>query len=238
LIKVILFLIVCVNLVAAVQPMMGDTAELRIWYSSYSNTSGDGINGKITLKSIQSAFGGANEYRFVLIPPEGIIRNFMPTPAGGISIGIVVMNRMPSNITDCSGIFKSCQWITGFTSNYGLVGIKKAYFPLLPRNKQYERDDHFTIRLNDTTGLFYSFVSGERVFKGIFKKYASRSDRVGTNLDSGERALIYVRDNPFRLGGIVLHSDILREFDAYFKGIGMGYYGMTIGVYHSAKKGR
>ncbi len=215
-------------------PKTGDQADLRFWYSSSSSSGGNGINGTINLIDIQRPFGGELNFTFVISIQGEESSPMFPTPEGGFKITIKVADCKPNMVMSSSSKFLIGPWITGLTTNFGFSGSQEICFPLLPPEKRYENKDWFLVRFNDTTGLYCEYIENQRAFKGTVKKYNNRSDTYGEPVIGGDKYTIYTKDNPFRLGAIVIHSSITTLINKEFKGIGPGYYGMTVGTYRSS----
>jgi hypothetical protein len=212
-------------------PAVGDRAEIRIWYSAYNNGSGTGLGGNISLINIESTIGDEHLFTFLLDTKGDGGKTFFAVPPDGYRISIRIGNHKPNNVVSGSAKFINGPWITGLSSNFGFSGTQELCFPVLPPERSYENKDWFLVRFNDTIGLYCEYNSIQRAFSGTIKKYDNRHDSSGDPVITGDKFMLYTKDTPFRLGAVVVHSSISEYINKEFKGIGSGYYGLTLGLY-------
>jgi hypothetical protein len=212
-------------------PAIGDNAELRIWYSRTNNNSGNGINGNLSLIKIESSYGDELYFSFLFNFLGNENSSPFPVPNEGYQITIKLANHKPSSIISCSSKFGACPWITGVNTNFGMNTSQLIWFPLLPPERDYENKDWYSVRVNDSIALYCEYISGKAAFLGTFKKSKNNVDRENQVISTGDKYIIYTKNNPFRLGAIVVHSDIPAILQSEFKGIGEGYYGLKLGIY-------
>ena len=227
----VLFL-VC-HITAYSDPTVGDRAEIRIWYSVSSANSGAGLGGSISLINIENTFSDERLFTFLLNTNSARENSFITVPSEGYRISIKIGNHKPSFVVSGTAKFMNSPWIVGLSSNFGFSGSLNVCFPVLPSEKSYEDKDWFIARFNDTISLYCEYNYSQRAFYGTIKKYNNRQDLSGEPAIAGDKYVLHTNETPFRLGAIVIHSSISEYINKRFKGIGEGYYGLTIGSYIS-----
>ena len=212
-------------------PTIGDRAEIRIWYSVSSVNSGAGLGGSISLINVENTFSDERLYTFLLNTNSARENSFVTIPAEGYRISIKIGNHKPSFVISGSAKFMTSPWIVGLSSNFGFSGSLNVCFPVLSSEKKYEEKDWFLARFNDTISLYCEYNYSQRAFYGTIKKYNNRQDVSGDPVITGDKYVLHTNETPFRLGAVVIHSSISEHINKQFKGIGEGYYGLTIGSY-------
>jgi hypothetical protein len=214
-------------------PATGDRAEVRVWYNK-DNGSQNGISSPVELISIDNV-GGEQIFNFKFTGLDGTKAQF-PMPSNGFVVGLRLSNYRPVAVTAGSSRLLNGPWITGIVSNFGFSGTRELFFPVLPPSENYDQTDWYQIRLNDSIQIYCQYTTEKRMFYGTVKKVTAATGVHGEKIDGGELYSLHTRDNPFRLSMVVIHSSITRFVNPGFKGLGDGYYGITIGNYSSVMK--
>ena len=160
--------------------------------------------------------------------------SFFAIPPDGYRISIKIGNSKPNIVVSGSAKFINGPWVIGLSSNFGFSGSQEVCFPVLPPERSYEEKDWFLVRFNDTIGMYCEYNNTQRAFRGTIKKYDNRQDSSGDPVITGDKFMLYTKETPFRLGAIVIHSSVSEYINKEFKGIGEGYYGLTLGLYTSS----
>jgi hypothetical protein len=214
-------------------PATGDRAEVRVWYNK-DNGSQNGISSPVELISIDNV-SGEQVFNFKFAGLDGSKAQF-PMPSNGFVVGLKISNYRPSAVTAGSSRLLNGPWITGIVSNFGFSGTRELFFPVLPPSENYDQTDWYQIQLNDSIQIYCQYTTEKRMFYGTVKKVTAATGVHGEKIDGSDLYCLHTRDNPFRLSMVVIHSSITKYVNPGFKGLGDGYYGITIGNYLSVLK--
>lgn len=232
-VAVVMFSMIAIVYPGLSGPATGDRAEIRVWYNK-DNGSQNGISSPVELVSIDNV-GSEQIFNFKFSGLDGSKAQF-PMPSNGFIVGLKISNYRPSAITAGSSRLLNGPWITGIVSNFGFSGTQELFFPVLPPSENYDGTDWYQIRLNDSIQIHCQYTTEKRMFYGTVKKITSATGVHGEKINGGELYCLHTRDNPFRLSMVVIHSSITSFVNPDFKGLGNGYYGITIGNYSSVMK--